>query len=129
MSYMHLVWLSDGRQTSATLQYISHAPELTLYSTANKIFAFIAGNGRAGLSAERPLPARVGHLWYSHLLCRWRHLQASGKTITCIRVVNSAVPGVPLSPHLSSSGQTINWLEEHSDQRLSVRECLIKDQI
>ena len=29
----------------------------------------------------------------------------------------------------SSSGQTINWVEEHSDQRLSVREYLIKDQI
>ena len=34
-----------------------------------------------------------------------------------------------LSPHPSSSGQTINWVEEHSDQRLSVREYLIKDQI
>ena len=44
------------------------------YSTANKIFAFLAGNGSAGLSAERPLPARAGHLWYSHLLSRWRHL-------------------------------------------------------
>ena len=44
------------------------------YSTANKIFAFLAGNDSAGLSAERPLPARAGHLWYSHLLSRWRHL-------------------------------------------------------
>ena len=44
------------------------------YSTANKMFAFLAGNGSAGLSAERPLPARAGHLWYSHLLSRWRHL-------------------------------------------------------
>ena len=45
-----------------------------MYSTANKIFAFLAGNGSAGLSAERHLPARAGHLWYSHLLSRWRHL-------------------------------------------------------
>ena len=44
------------------------------YSTANKIFAFLGGNGWAGLSAESPLPARWGHLWYSHLLSRWRHL-------------------------------------------------------
>ena len=47
---------------------------LYVYSTANKIFAFLASNGWAGLSAERPLPARAGHLWYCHLLSRWRHL-------------------------------------------------------
>ena len=34
-----------------------------------------------------------------------------------------------LSPHPNSSGQTITWVAEHSDQRLSVREYLIKDQI
>ena len=44
------------------------------YSTANKIFAFLAGNGWAGLNAERPLPVTAGHFWYSHLLSRWRHL-------------------------------------------------------
>ena len=48
--------------------------EVCKYSTANKIFAFLAGNGWAGLNAERPLPATAGHLWYSHLLSRWRHL-------------------------------------------------------
>ena len=39
----------------------------TTYSTANNIFAFLAGNGSAGLSAERLLPARAGHLWYGQL--------------------------------------------------------------
>ena len=48
--------------------------DVATYSTANKIFAFLAGNSWAGLSAERPLPARAGQLWYSHLLSRWRHL-------------------------------------------------------
>ena len=53
---------------------INSSPPTATYSTANKIFAFLAGNGSAGLSADRHLPARAGHLWYSHLLSRWRHL-------------------------------------------------------
>ena len=53
---------------------IAGASNWISYSTANKIFAFLAGNDWAGLSAERLLPARAGHLWESHLLSRWRHL-------------------------------------------------------
>ena len=119
----------NGHRRVAGGDFVEQGKLNTIYSTANKIFAFLAGNGWAGLSAEHPLPARAGHLWYNHLLSRWWHLLASGKTITCIRVVKFAVPGVPLSPHPSSSGQTINWVEEHSDQRLSLREYLIKYQI
>ena len=86
---IHQISRLHGTKKSPILTWIEHfwtvtpvwihrwlwndAQSLT-YSTANKNFAFLAGNGWAGLSAERPLPARAGHLWYSHLLSRWRHL-------------------------------------------------------
>ena len=61
-------------------------------------------------SAPNVAIRRVTSGGYSYVLSRWQHISASGKTITCMRVVNSAVPRVPLSPNLSSSGQTINWV-------------------
>ena len=71
---VYVEWHSSSNISNVVYLLSEIKQWMSNYSTANKFFAFLAGNSWAGLSAERPLPARAGHLWYSHLLSRWRHL-------------------------------------------------------
>ena len=62
----------------------------------------VVGNSWAGLSTEPPLPSGIATHWVVD------DSNQPVAAITGMRVVNSAVPRVHLSPHLSSSSQSIN---------------------
>ena len=84
----------------------SYSYDKILMCYNSKLCNMLEFYGRPFTPNSHPLPARMGHFWYSSLLSLWRYLSVSGKTITCMRAVNPDVPRVPFSPHLSSPCET-----------------------
>ena len=110
-----------GRVSSPSIVSESYPQVVSIVvsGTANKNFAFLVGNGWAGSAPSAPYPperATSGIATCSVVGDTYRPVAKLSPalgwwTLPCLH-------GVPLSPHPSSSGQTINWVEEQANNFL-----------